>query len=75
MLEQISTKFKISKFDIMLLGVSKLHIIDNCVIGFSSYNDMLAINNFKNKKVPFSFNNFLINDRFVLDPRKWPKKL
>lgn len=75
LLSQISRETKISKFEIMLYGVRKLKIADNYILGFRSYNDMLHLKNFSQKRIKFSYKKFLINDKLILDPRKWPKKI
>ena len=75
-MNKISKKYSISNYDIMLSGVSRFDFIDSFIIGCSSFNDLIAIKNFKQKKLKNKyFKSLIIRDSFINDPRKWPKKI
>lgn len=77
-LSKISQKCKISKFKLMLKGIYDPKLINTYIVGINSLNEIKEINklNAINKKnLNISFKKFVINNSFILDPRKWPKKI
>jgi len=79
---ELLTKFsktkKISKFQLMLLGIYNPKLINSYIIGTNSLdeiNELHKINNTKMINSKISFKKFIINDNIILDPRKWPKSI
>ena len=76
-LSKISQKCKISKFKLMLKGIYDPKLINTYIIGINSFNEIKEINTLNavnDKNLNISFKKFVINNSFVLDPRKWPKE-
>ena len=56
----------------------KYYMLITYIVGINSLNEIKEINklNAINKKnLNISFKKFVINNSFILDPRKWPKKI
>lgn len=76
MMDKISKKFSITNYDLMLSGVSRFDCIDSFIIGCSSYSDLIALKKFNNHKLKKQIlDKLIINDIFINDPRKWPRKI
>ena len=77
-LKNLSLKNKISKFKLMINGIYDPKLINFFIIGKNFLKEIEEIKNldfvFK-KKLNFSFKKFIINDNFILNPKKWPKKI
>lgn len=75
-INKIADTLKISKHDILLSGITKNKFIDNIIIGCSSSDELELLSKFKEKKKIKSYlHKFVIKDKFINDPRKWPKNL
>ena len=77
-LSKISKNNKISKFKLMLIGIYNRKLINTYIIGVNSVKEMKEINELKKikkKNYNINFKNFVIEDDYILDPRKWPKKI
>ncbi len=78
LLTKLSKMKKISKFQIMLLGIYNPNIINSYIIGTNSLEEIKELYKIKKKKIfnsKISSKNFIINDNIILDPRKWPKNI
>ena len=62
----------------MLIGIYNRKLINTYIIGVNSVKEMKEINELrkiKKKNYNINFKNFVIEDDYILDPRKWPKKI
>ena len=62
----------------MLKGIYDPKLINTYIVGINSLNEIKEINSlnvFNEKNLNISFKKFVINNSFILDPRKWPKKI
>ena len=77
-LSKISKNNKISKFKLMLIGIYNRKLINTYIIGVNSLKEMKEINELKKikkKNYNIDFKSFVIEDDYILYPRKWPKKI
>ena len=62
----------------MINGIYDPKLINFFIIGINSLKEIEEIKNLDflyKKKLNFSFKKFIINDNFILNPKKWPKKI
>ena len=71
-LDNISSKYKISKYNFCLSAINSLKVIDYTIIGLSNLNEYGDLLNFKKKKIDIKDIFMLeIKNKNILDPRKW----